>query len=246
MKRYLLILLIFSLQQFILANEPIALISKIRGTVKHKLASDIKYRSKTQLDTPILSDSQIRTKKNAFSKVVYLDDGTTISIYPDSEIIIKGSMDDRKIKKQVDLINGVIRVNVANQIIKEFKLTTSYSELTCMECSFWVISDNSNGDQFIKESGNAEVRNSSINRARGLVFDSTLVSQKAVEFDQFETPIKDIKLIESLMLDADEKFLQYKKEKSEEKNSKTITNILVIKLKNAANVEREIVVTYTQ
>ena len=57
---------------------------------------------------------------------------------------------------------------------------------------------------------------------------------------------KDIKLIESLMLDADEKSIKYKNEKSEEKNSETNTNILVIKLKNAANVKREIVVTYTQ
>ena len=246
MKSHLLIVLIFSLQQWIFANEPIALISKLRGSVQHKMVSEIKYRSKTQLNTPILSDSQIRTKNNAFSKVVYLDDGTTISIYTSSEIIIKGIMDDRKIKKQIDLINGVIRVNVENQILKEFKLTTFYAELTCMECSFWVISDESNGDQFIIKRGDAQVLNSSINKTRKLVSDSTLISQEAVEFDQFETPIKDVKFIESLMLDADEKFLQYKKENLEEKNSEAISNIVVIKLKNAANVEREIVVTYTQ
>ena len=199
MKQHLLIFFIFSLLQLILAKEPIALISKLRGAVQHKMVSENKYRSKIQLDTPILSDSQIRTNKNAFSKVVYLDDGTTISIYPGSEIIIKGSMDNRKIKKEVDLIKGIIRVNVENQIIKEFKLMTSYTELTCMECSFWVISDYSNGDQFIKESGNAEVRNSSIERIRELVFDSTFVSQEKGEFGQFATPIKDIKLIESLM-----------------------------------------------
>ena len=69
MKRHLLILLIFSLQQLILAKEPIALTSKIRGIVKHKMVADIKYRSKIQLDTPILSDSQIRTNKNAFSNL---------------------------------------------------------------------------------------------------------------------------------------------------------------------------------
>ena len=48
------------------------------------------------------------------------------------------------------------------------------------------------------------------------------------------------------MLDADEKSLQYKKENPEANTSETITNIVVIKLKNAANIEREIVVTYTQ
>ena len=246
MKLHLFILLIFFLQQWMLAAEHIALISKLRGTVKHKMASDIKYRSKTQLNTSILSDSQIQTKKKAFSKVVYLDDGTSISMYPDTEIIIKGAIENRIIFKQVDLVNGIIRMNVTNQTSKEFKLTTPYSELTCRECSFWIISHESNGDQFIKESGDAVVLNSSMKRTRKLVSDSTLISQKKVEFDQFKTPISDIKFIELLMLDADEKFLQYKKENPEENTSETNTNIIVIKLKNAANIEREIVVTYTQ
>ena len=246
MKLHLLILLIFFLQQWMLAAEPIALISKLRGTVKHKMASDIKYLSKAELNTSILSYSQIQTKNKAFSKVVYLDDGTSISMYPDTEIIIKGAIENRMIFKQVDLVNGIIRMNVTNQMSKEFKLTTPYSELTCRECSFWIISHESNGDQFIKESGNAEVLNFSINRITELVFDSTLISQEQVEFDQFETPIKDIKFIESLMLDADEKSFKYKKENPEANTSETITNIVVIKLKNAANIEREIVVTYTQ
>ena len=246
MKPHLLILLIFFLQQWMLAAEPIALISKLRGTVKHKMASDIKYRSKMELNTSILSDSQIQTKNRAFSKVVYLDDGTSISMYPETEIIIIGSIENRMIIKQVDLFQGIIRMNVTNQTSKEFKLTTPYSELTCRECSFWIISHESNGDQFIKESGDALVLNSSIKRTRKLVSDSTLVSQKKVEFDQFKTPIADIKFIELLMLDADEKSLQYKKENPEANTSETITNIVVIKLKNAANIEREIVVTYTQ
>ena len=246
MKLHLFILLIFFLQQWMLAAEPIALISKLRGTVKHKMASDIKYRSKMELNTPILSDSQIQTKNKAFLKVVYLDDGTSISMYPDTEVIIKGVIENRMIFKQVDLFQGIIRMIVTNQKSKEFKLTTPYSELTCRECSFWIISHESNGDQFIKESGDAVVLNSSIKRTRKLVSDSTLISQKKVEFDQFKTPISDIKFMESLMLYADEKFLQYKKETPEEKKSETITNILVIKLKNAANIEREIVVTYTQ
>ena len=246
MKQHILILLIFFLQQWTLAAEPIALISKLRGTVKHKMASDIQYRSKTQLNTSILSDSQIQTKNKAFSKVVYLDDGTSISMYPDTEIIVKGAIENRIIFKQVDLVNGIIRMNVTNQTSKEFKLTTPYSELTCRECSFWIISHESNGDQFIKESGDAIVFNSSIQRTSKLVSDSTLVSQDKVNFDQFETPISDIKFIESLILDADEKSIQYNKETPEAVTAGTNTKIVVIKLKNAANIEREIVVTYTQ
>ena len=246
MKLHLLILLIFSLQQWMLAAEPIALISKLRGTVKHKMASDIKYRSKMELNTSILSDSQIQTKNKAFLKVVYLDDGTSISMYPDTEIIIKGTIENRMIFKQVDLFKGIIRVNVTNQMSKTFRLITPYSELTCTECSFWIISEESDGDQFINESGDSQVWNPSINKTRELNSDSTLVSKNKIEFDKFKTSIADVKFIESLMLNADEKYLQYKKENHKEKTSEMNTNIVVIKLKNAANIEREIVVTYTQ
>ena len=246
MKLHHLIFFIFSLQQLMLASEPIALISKLRGTVKHKMVSDIKYRSKTQLNTSILSDIQIQTKKKAFAKVVYLDDGTAISMYPNTEIIIKGTIDNRMIIKQIDLINGIIRVNVTNQMLKTFRLITPYSELTCTECSFWIISEESDGDQFIKESGDSQVWNPSINKTRELNSDSTLVSKNKIEFDQFKTSISDVKFIESLMLNADEKYLQFKKENHKEKTSEANTNIVVIKLKNAANIEREIVVTYTQ
>ena len=48
------------------------------------------------------------------------------------------------------------------------------------------------------------------------------------------------------MLYVDEKILQYKQEELEEESTAKITNTVVIKLKNAANIKREIVVTYTQ
>ena len=176
------------------------------------MASDIKYRSKMELNTSILSNSQIQTKNKAFSKVVYLDDGTSISMYPNTEVIIKGTIENRMIFKQVDLFKGIIRVNVTNQMSKKFRLITPYSELTCTECSFWIISEESDGDQFIKESGDSQVWNPSINKTRELNSDSTLVSKNKIEFDQFKTSISDIKFIESLMLNADEKYLQYKKD----------------------------------
>ena len=43
-----------------------------------------------------------------------------------------------------------------------------------------------------------------------------------------------------------QKYQQYKIQNLEEQTSEINNTIVVIKLKNAANVEREIVVTYTQ
>ncbi|RMZ48916.1 hypothetical protein EB821_05075 [Candidatus Marinimicrobia bacterium PRS2] len=232
--------------QLFWANEPIAVISKIRGNVKHKLISDNKFKSKTRVNSPIFSETQIRTEDKAFAKVVFLDDGTSISIYPGSEIIIKGKIDKRMISKQIELITGIITVNVTNQVLEELKLVTPNSELSCTECGFWVLSNPLTGDKFIKESGNISIWNPSLNRTYVLVSDTTLISLINEEFQIFETSVTDIKYLESLMLEVDERDLQYEKEDTDEQSLEIITNVVVIKLKNAANVERKIILTYTQ
>ena len=232
--------------QLFWANEPIAVISKIRGNVQHKLISDNKIKSKTRVNSPIFSETQIRTEDKAFAKVVFLDDGTSISIYSGSEIIIKGKIDKRMISKQIELITGIITVNVTNQTLEEFKLVTPNSELSCTECGFWVLSNPLTGDKFIKESGNISIWNPSLNRTSVLVSDTTLISLINEEFQIFETPVRDIKYLESLMLEVDERDLQYEKEDTDDPSLEIITNVVVIKLKNAANVERKIILTYTQ
>ena len=232
--------------QLFWANEPIAVISKIRGNVQHKLMDDNKYKSKTRVNSPIFSETQIRTEDKAFAKVVFLDDGTSISIYSGSEIIIKGKIDKRMISKQIELITGIITVNVTNQVLEELKLVTPNSELSCTECGFWVLSNPLTGDKFIKESGNISIWNPSLNRTSVLVSDTTLISLINEEFQIFETPVTDIKYLESLMLEVDERDLQYEKEDTDDPSLEIITNVVVIKLKNAANVERKIILTYTQ
>ena len=232
--------------QLFWANEPIAVISKIRGNVKHKLISDNKFKSNTRVNSPIFSETQVRTEDKAFAKVVFLDDGTSISIYSGSEIIIKGKIDKRMISKQIELITGIITVNVTNQVLEEFKLVTPNSELSCTECGFWVLSNPLTGDKFIKESGNISIWNPSLNRTSVLVSDTTLISLINEEFQIFETPVTDIKYLESLMLEVDERDLQYEKEDTDDPSLEIITNVVVIKLKNAANVERKIILTYTQ
>ncbi|MBC8257148.1 MAG: FecR domain-containing protein [Candidatus Marinimicrobia bacterium] len=230
----------------IMANEPIAVVSKIRGKVQHKMLDDNKYKSNIRVNSPIFLESQIRTEDKAFVKVVFLDDGTSISMYSGSEIIIKGEIDKRMISKQIELITGIITVNVTNQALGEFKLVTPNSELTCLECGFWLLSNPLTGDKFIKESGDISIWNPSMNRTVVLVPDTTIISLINKEFQKYETPVTDIKYLESLMLEVDERTLQYKKEGEDDSLTEKVTNVLVIKLKNAANVEREIILTYTQ
>ena len=249
MKKYFNLLIFIFLYQLSWANEPVAIISKLRGSVKQKIFSAKKYRTKVQVNSPIFHETELKTKSKAFAKVVYLDDGTSISIFPETEIKINGTVENRIINKQVELKSGIIQVNIIKQALGKFTLTTPHSELNCEKCSFWVISDKENGDQFYKEDGFAVVNNLTLDKSMKLSVDSTLVSKKDMLFEKNKSKVIEIKFLELLMLYADEKPPVIDLEMEEDiliKESSLTRNIVVIKLKNAANIERELILTYTQ
>ena len=249
MKTYFNLLIFIFLYQLSWAAEPIALVSKLRGSVKQKFFSDKKYRTKVQVNSPIFHETELKTNGKAFVKVVYLDDGTSISIYPESEIKIIGTVENRIINKQVELKTGIIQVNIIKQASGKFKLTTPHSELNCEKCSFWVISDEENGDKFYKEDGSAVVYNPSLDKSMELAIDSTFVSKKDMLIEKNQSTVTEIKYLELLLLDADEQRpeIDIKIEENISNQDSSVTrNVVVIKLKNAANIERELILTYTQ
>ena len=246
MKLAHLIVSLFFYLNYLSADEPVAIVSKIRGKVKYKFESENKFHINVKQNALIYLNSQIQTRKKAFSKIVYLDDGSVISIYPESEIIIRGSINEREIKKQIQVIRGMIWVNSSSNANTDFTLVTATAELNCNNCSFWILSDKSIGDKFIIESGQVELYNSSVKSTIELFPDSTVISKDELGFEMVSTSVNEIKFLETLMLNADEKSIKFKKKESEEHKGDLISNIVVIKLKNAANVEREIVLNYTQ
>ena len=249
MKKYFNLLIFIFLYQLSWANEPVAIISKLRGSVKQKIFSAKKYRTKVQVNSPIFHETELKTKSKAFAKVVYLDDGTSISIYPETEIKIIGTVENRIINKQVELKRGIIQVNIIKQALGKFKLITPHSELSCEICSFWIISDEENGDQFYKKDGLAVVNNPTLDKSLKLAVDSTLVSIKDMLIEKNQSTVTEIKYLELLLLDADEQPPEIDMEMDENistQESSPIRSVVVIKLKNAGNIERELILTYTQ
>ena len=247
----LLIFIIFFIGSSIFADEPLALITKSRGNAKYKISLESKYRSYAQVNTPLFNGNKIKTKAKSFAKIVYLDDRTTISVYPKTEVTINGTIENRMIKKQVDLTAGIVRVQVFGQLASEFKLTTPHSELTCYECDFWVVSDINKGEHFYKISGNGLVTNPTILKTLELANDSTIVSLKDTEMEIFQTPVTEKIYLESLMIDAGELPAQSEEElamkiRLADQSPKTTSNIIEIRLKNALNIERTIILTYTK
>ena len=251
MKNNLYIFVLFFIGYPMFADEPIALITKSRGNAKYKIYSESKFRSNAQVNTPIFHRHRIKTKARSFSKFVYLDDRSTVSLYPKTEVTINGIIDNRRINKQIDVTEGIVKIKVFKQNTSEFKLTTPHSELTCHECDFWVISDNKIGDRFFIISGNGLVTNPSMIEKMEFRDDSTIISLKDRKMEISETPITESKYLESLMLDADEIPVESDKElgmkrKVIEQSLEAESNVVEIRLKNAMNIERKIILTYTK
>ena len=233
------------------SNEPIALITKSRGNAKYKIYSESKFRSNAQVSTPIFHRNGIKTKARSFSKIVYLDDRSTVSLYPKTEVTINGIIDNRIINKQIDVTEGIVKIKVFKQNTSEFKLTTPHSELSCHECDFWVISDKQTGDSFFIISGNGLVTNPSMIEKMEFRYDSTIISVQDRKMEISETPFAESKYLESLMLDADEIPVESDEElgmkrKVVEQSLEAESNVVEIKLKNAMNIERKIILTYTK
>jgi hypothetical protein len=233
------------------ADEPVALITKSRGNAKYKIYSENKFRSNAQVSTSIFHRNGIKTKARSFSKIVYLDDRSTVSLYPKTEVTINGIIDNRIINKQLDVTEGIVKIKVFKQNTREFKLITPHSELTCHECDFWVISDENIGDRFIIISGNGFVTNPSMIEKMEFRYDSTIISLKDRKMEVSETPVTESKYLESLMLDADEIPVESDEElgmkrRVVEQSLEAESNVVEIRLKNAMYIERKIILTYTK
>ena len=84
-----------------------------------------------------------------------------------------------------------------------------------------------------------------------LVNDSTIISLKGTGMETYQTPLTESKYLELLMFDANEIPGQSEEEsvmqsKIVNQLTETTSNVVEIRLKNAVNIERKIILTYTK
>ena len=232
------------LVSFVFSTAPISLLTKTRGSVKTKTSMESIIFTKARINKPIFDNNVIKTKSNSFFKMKYLDGRSTISTFSNSEISVYGIVDGDINNKTIDLINGIVKVEVNEEFNKKFKLITSNSELSCNECSYWAISDVEKGDSFFHISGMVNIVNLFDSTATQLFNDTTVISLSNVGLEKLQTTINEKEYLESLLINVDE--FSDQSNQNIENTKISSNNELVIKLKNAQNIERKIYLTYTK
>ena len=158
MIKYILIISLFCFN-FIFTTESVALVMKKKGDVKYKPFSSKSLSSKLEMSKSLFNRDQILTGSDGFTKVVYLDDGSTIKVHRESEVFIQGAIKNRRITKQINITYGKMKFDINPQQSTDFKVVTPTSVATIKGTRFWVDCRGEDGDSFLGLTGKVEVEN---------------------------------------------------------------------------------------
>lgn len=162
MKKLHLLLLIIFLLIFLTQGwsaSKIALTTKSRGAVSLKRSDDAKFKPNLKPGDYIFNDDHLKTGKDGYAALVFIDDGSLIKIWENSEMIVSRSREKKTISKHISMQIGTLKAEVSRQRKGEFVIATPTSVASVKGTTFWVIIDPVLGDIFYGMSGVVEVKN---------------------------------------------------------------------------------------
>ena len=153
-----LLVIILSAVTIISASSKVAIAIKTKGDVSiiHK---GLNTAQALKPGSPLSDQDKIRTGKNGFVAIMYLDDKTVLKMLGNSDMTILGQRSGVKINKSIDIKYGRIAAAVTPQKGKEFMISTPTSVASVKGTDLAIDSDPSTGDSFTLIEGLIEVTN---------------------------------------------------------------------------------------
>ena len=153
-----LLVIILSAVTIISASSKVAIAIKTKGAVSiiHK---GLNTAQALKPGSPLSDQDKIRTGKNGFVAIMYLDDKTVLKMLGNSDMTILGQRSGVKINKSIDIKYGRIAAAVTPQKGKEFMIATPTSVASVKGTELAIDSDPSTGDSFTLIEGLIEVTN---------------------------------------------------------------------------------------
>jgi len=249
----------FFLLNLLFTSESVALVIKIKGDVKYKPFTSKNSTSELETSKSLFNQDQIQTGKDGFTKVVYLDDGSTIKVHRDSEVYIQGSIKNRRITKQINVAHGKLKFDVNPQKTMDFTVVTPTSIATIKGTRFWIDCKGDNGDFFLGLTGVVEITNIESGQSVQLEPNTTVNSQPDGTLTILPTKPLDLQVLEIMEAEfgeATEYDLNNLVSPSPQSQPSTtptnsvqstpIEHELRIKLINALGDEKELIIKYTE
>ncbi|MDP6339646.1 MAG: FecR family protein [Candidatus Marinimicrobia bacterium] len=131
----------------VFGGDRIAITTKVIGSVQYIRGNK---GSKVLKKGHIIESGDIlKTNKDGFAALLFIDDKSALKIKENSELIITGKRGARAIAKKINMAGGTIRAQVGKQKKGGFTVQTSVSVASVKGTDFWLIADKNTGDSVI-------------------------------------------------------------------------------------------------
>ena len=251
---YIIITTIFLFINFSLfANNEIALITKSKGIVDYKSNQSDVFIKDIKNGLELYNDDLLKTGEDGFVMFVYLDDGSLVKIHKNSEIYIRGKIDNNKINKRLSVGNGIFRFDVKKQQGDEFTVVTP-SSVASVKGTDFMVNVGQEGDLFYGFDGFVEVKNKKSNVITRLSKNNKIESLQTGNIILEPMTEQDFIIVEEIEIESgleniDEDNLPDDEEGGDAGESdqiETVVKELKIKISNSSGDEKEIIIRYTE
>lgn len=244
---------IIILISFCFSTETLGLVTKSKGKVEYQKYDANKFTSSVKKGLGLYGNDQIRTGDNGFSIYRYLDDASSIKILKNSEVIIQGRVDSRKITKNIEVSNGLLNFNIDKQNDGYFTVITPTSVATVKGTEFWLICNGVEGDKFLGVEGSVEIKNIQSGQKVILGENSTVVSTSsgnivtqtmtADDFEQVDELNEESGEYEDFDIDTETGF-DDSNESDPYSDSEDDSSIIRIEFEDSSGNSKEIIIKY--
>ena len=202
---------IFLISSILFSSSKVAIAIKTKGDVS-VIYKGLNSEQVLKPGSPLSNQDKIKTGKNGYIALMYLDDKTVVKMLDNSDLTIMGDRSGNKINKSLDIKYGRVAANVKPQKGKEFRISTPTSVASVKGTEFAIQSDPSSGDSFTLIEGLIEVTNSVTGESTQVQEGETAISTPDGSLDVAETTSDDLDGFEEASMESPTQELRFEVE----------------------------------
>ena len=202
---------IFLISSILFSSSKVAIAIKTKGDVS-VIYKGLNSEQVLKPGSPLSNQDKIKTGKNGYISLMYLDDKTVVKMLDNSDLTIMGDRSGNKINKSLDIKYGRVAANVKPQKGKEFRISTPTSVASVKGTEFAIQSDPSSGDSFTLIEGLIEVTNSVTGESTQVQEGETAISTPDGSLDVAETTSDDLEGFEEASMESPTQELRFEVE----------------------------------
>ena len=202
---------IFLISSLLFSSSKVAIAIKTKGDVS-VIYKGLNSEQVLKPGSPLSNQDKIKTGKNGYIALMYLDDKTVVKMLDNSDLTIMGDRSGNKINKSLDIKYGRIAANVKPQKGKEFRISTPTSVASVKGTEFAIQSDPSSGDSFTLIEGLIQVTNSITGESTQVQEGETAISTPDGSLDVAETTSDDLDGFEEASMEPPTQELRFEVE----------------------------------